>query len=329
MNWVRFSATVSVIGLAVATTCLCTTCTTTPPITEYTPDQCKKAEIEFDPDFKDAVRLGERHTYDVYLLTKRAGTAILEVGPMKRFAGRRVYSLLAHTRSSSYIEAIYPVRDNFESYIDDETFLPVWFEEHHKRRGREGHVYLDFDRTRRFVKTYKWKKSKGQIMRRALNPMKGPTHDPLSVIFFCKRLKIEPGKAYYFDVVAGKQIWPMVLYVLEIDEIEVEGIGKRRCFRIKPEYQYEGIFERAEGGRVDLWVDCEWRIPIRLEADIPTLTGTLTFTVLLSKTETVTVSEGEPEGVPKWTADEIAKLAPEPGGYVPEKRENDDKDEEE
>ena len=76
--------------------------------------------------------------------------------------------------------------------------------------------------------------------------MKNPTHDALSVVFFCKRIKVEPGEKYNFDVAVGKQIYPMVLHILGIEEIEVESIGKRECFRIKPDIKFEGLFDKAE-----------------------------------------------------------------------------------
>jgi len=270
---------------------------------------------------------GMRYTYAVYWGKMRAGTAMLEIGPMKKFEGRKVYQLLARTRSDKLIKAIYPVQDQFESYIDTEKFLPLWYEEHKIHSGRRGHIYLDFNREKRWVKTWKWKKKQGKIMRRGLPMiMKGPTHDPLSVIFFCQRLKIEPGFKYHFDVAAGKKLYPMVLYVLGVEDLELKSLGKRKCLRVKPDYEFEGegIFEKK--GNVDLWVDAEWRVPAKLVVRIPTLLRiTQEFTVELEKTEKVTVPIGEPEEIPKWTKEEKTKLAPEPGAAPPDENRPDKK----
>ena len=164
------------------------------------------------------------------------------------------------------------------------------------------------------VKTYKWKEKYKKIVRGGLASMKGPTFDPLSVIFFCHRIKVEPGKRYDFQVAANKHVWPMSLYVLGVEETELPGLGKRKCFRIKPRYDFQLLFERKKEGRVDLWVDCEWRVPAKLEAEVPIpIKGNTLFTVVLVKVEKIEVPAGPPENVPMWTDVEKNLLAPEPG----------------
>lgn len=211
---------------------------------------------------------GEKVAYRVHYGFMDAGEATIEVGIETVFAGKPVYHIIGHGRSLGAFNYFYKVRDRFESYIDEKTFLPVYF----LRRTDEGGYIINqdylFNRHNNTVKT----KRSGSDQKRngdSLFTIQSGMHDILSAFYYARAMEasnFEFGKEVVLHTFFDEEHFPMKFKVIGRETLKTK-LGKIKCLKVRPILQKGRVFKSEED--LTLWVsDDANRIPIRLQADV-------------------------------------------------------------
>jgi len=85
-------------------------------------------------------KVGEKLTFDVNYGFITAGVAEYNIPKVMKLAGRDVYQITFGVNTVSTFDALYKVRDRYETYVDVEGLFPWRFEQH----IREGKYSRDF-----------------------------------------------------------------------------------------------------------------------------------------------------------------------------------------
>ena len=88
----------------------------------------------------NAFGVGEHLTYDVNYGFVTAGVAYMTIPRYSTMKGRKCYHIDFRVRSTSFFDALYYVRDRYQSHIDVEGLFPWKF----VQRIREGGFKYDF-----------------------------------------------------------------------------------------------------------------------------------------------------------------------------------------
>lgn len=211
---------------------------------------------------------GEKVAYRVHYGFIDAGEATIEIDQEKNFAGKPVYHIIGHGRSLGTFNYFYKVRDRYESYIDERTFLPIYF----LRRTDEGGYIINQDYVfNRYNNTVKTKRSGSDKKRNgdSIFSVQDNMHDLLSAFFYARTLDnahFEVGKEVVLNTFFDEEHFPMKFKVIGRETIKTK-LGKVKCFKVRPILQKGRVFKSEED--LTLWVsDDKNRIPIRLQAEV-------------------------------------------------------------
>jgi len=211
---------------------------------------------------------GEKITYRVHYGFIDAGEATIEVDKETNFAGKPVYHIIGNGRSLGTFNYFYKVRDRYESYIDERTFLPIYF----LRRTDEGGYIINQDYVfNRYNNTVKSKRSGSDAKRNgdSIYNVQENMHDILSAFYYARSLdntKFDVGKEVSLNTFFDEEHFPMKFKVIGRETIKTK-LGKVKCFKVRPILQKGRVFKNEED--LTLWVsDDANRIPIRMQANV-------------------------------------------------------------
>lgn len=203
----------------------------------------------------------------------KAGVATLSVTELVRFddAGpfgggppRTAYRVVSTARSKGVAEAVYPVRDRNQSWIDTATLGSLAF----FKQLREGTFFRDewvryFPDEGRYV--LERRNKQGEVARRQ-GAIPDRIHDVLSALYYVRTQPLEVGRDIVLDVNSGAN-WPLVVKVLKREKVEVPA-GRFDCFVVEPRMRAEGIFIQ-KGKRLTVWLTAdERRMPVLMEVEV-------------------------------------------------------------
>lgn len=206
-----------------------------------------------------AFGVGEELQYDVNVGFVTAGKATLRIPRATTFDGRSCFNIEFNVVSTSFFDALYKVRDHYESHMDMEGLFPVKF----VQRIREGSYKRDFDAS--------FDHSRGiATTPDGTYPIEPYTQDILSAFYFMRTYDysgFRPGQKVYLKNFYKDNSYVLTVKYLGKQTIEVEA-GEFRCILLEPITKEGGLFKST--GRVIVWVsDDERRIPVQVEAEIP------------------------------------------------------------
>jgi hypothetical protein len=206
-----------------------------------------------------AFGVGEDLQYDVNVGFVTAGKASLKIPRATRVNDRPCYNIEFNVQTTSFFDALYKVRDHYESEMDMEGMFPVRFEQ----RIREGSYKKDFDA--RFDHARGVATTTGGTYK--IEPY---TQDILSAFYYMRTTDysgFRPGQKVYLKNFYKDSSYVLAVKYLGKQTIEVEA-GEFRCMLLEPITKAGGLFKST--GRVIVWVtDDERRLPVQVEAEIP------------------------------------------------------------
>lgn len=181
------------------------------------------------------------------------------------FDGKPTYHLSAEGKTSSAFSLLFGVHNRYNSYIDQETFLPYFYSETIK----EG-KYRRNDKVRFYQKQQKIRGNEGTF--------KGAsqTFDLLSAYYFARNLdlsKIKVGQSFYMTYFLNDEVSTLGITYLGKERVKTD-IGTFNCLKFSPEIKPGRIFRKDS--KLYLWVtDDGNRIPVKAEVEI--LVGSVTL----------------------------------------------------
>lgn len=177
--------------------------------------------------------------------------------------GRWLLAIRMRTRTTSVLDAIYPVDDFIESIIEPKAFLPLRF----VKKMNEGKSRYDeltvFDHAR--LKAT-WRSLRRDGFKEF--PIEADTRDIPTMLYWFRKERFEPGEQREYRVMADEKMYTVMPKPVARETLKVAGIGKVSCLRFEPEAQFNGLFVRK--GRLWVWVaEDDRRLAVRLAAEVP------------------------------------------------------------
>lgn len=204
----------------------------------------------------------EKLQYDLIWTGIKAGDAALEM----RDDGSHI-QFISTASSAKWVSVFYHVEDMAVSILKKEPYngfaatpqnYRVTLKEGRHRRDKE----LIFAHSIRKVTYINHLKNETKEF-----DISNSTFDPLSSLYYIRKLSLEVGKSVFIDIFDSKKLYKAEVQVLKKETIKTPA-GKFKTILIRPILQTEGIFSRK--GDMLIWLsDDEKKIPVMLKAKVP------------------------------------------------------------
>ena len=210
--------------------------------------------------FKKGEKLKYRVYYDSFLTGQlTAGEATIHITKEnKKFNNRSTFHIIGAGKSKGAFNWFYNVNDRFESYVDEDAFVPYLF----IRRTHEGGYIKDDD-------VY-FNHEKGiATSRTAVKNVPENIQDFLSALFFARTLDIssvETGSTFNIDFFLDDSVYVSAIKYLGKEIVETE-LGKFNCLKFAPMMATGNVF--ADKYPMFVWVtDDKNHLPVFAEAAV-------------------------------------------------------------
>jgi len=220
------------------------------------------AQYDFCKTSNTSYKSGEKLTFHAYynmgFIWIYAGNAVFSV-QSTMYNGRKVYHVVGDGRTAKSYEWFYKVRDLYESYIDQESLLPL----HHIRSVNEGNLSykhdIIFDRGSNVATTAPGNKY----------AIPQCTQDVVSAIYFARNIdysRYRPGDKIPFDMFLDDKVYSLYIKYMGKEKVTTKR-GTFNSIKIVPLLIGGTMFKEGEGMAV--WVsDDKNHLPLRVSSPI-------------------------------------------------------------
>jgi len=209
----------------------------------------------------DAFGVNEKLTFDINYGFINAGVATMEVARLIEYENRPCYQVITRAKSNSFFSTFYKVDDRVESIIDAVGIFTWRFE----KSLREGSYRSD--------QTYSFDQRSSVVYYRD-DTLTTPSfvQDAVSVLYFVRTQKLEPGMSLSVDNFTDGKLYPLEVKVLKRDRVTVKA-GTFDCLVVEPLLKTVGIFKHK--GKLKVWLtDDRLKMPVLMKSKI--LVGSIT-----------------------------------------------------
>jgi len=213
--------------------------------------------------FVENVAFGTREklTFDINYGFINAGVASMEVVRLIEYENRPCYQIVTRAQSNKFFSTFYKVEDRVESIIDAVGMFSWRFE----KNLREGNYRVD--RTCSFDQRNHIVYYKDDTL--AVPPF---VQDALSVLFYVRTQKLEPGISLSIDNFTDGKLYPLEVRVLKRERVTVEA-GTFDCIVVEPLLKTVGVFKHK--GKLKVWLtDDRLKMPVLMKSKV--LVGSIT-----------------------------------------------------
>jgi hypothetical protein len=213
---------------------------------------------EFRKVENKAFTLGEKLSFNINYGFITAGIAEYNIPKIIKLAGRDVYQITFGVNTVSTFDALYKVRDRYETYLDVEGLFPWRFEQHIREGGYSRDFSAFFDQRKGKAKT-----SEGSY------DIPKYVNDIVSAFYLARTF--DYSKLKYGDKVHLENFYKDKTYALEVvyrgkETISVKA-GTFDCLILEPEILEGGLFKNT--GNVVIWLtNDEQHVPVKVKSKI-------------------------------------------------------------
>jgi len=211
------------------------------------------------------LRIGEEFIYTINWGIIRAGSATLKVDSLVKCGDAMCYKIETRTRTNSFFDKIYKVRDTIESLVETSLKRSRYYYKKQQEGKFRRNEELIFDYQKEEVKL----KRNGRIKNTVKIQRDKDLLDPLSVLYYVRGMSLQIGDVIEAYVSDGNDI-----YFLQIDVVKRERvktwIGYFDCLKIEPKMQnMEGIFHKKQKAKIYIWLTNDKRkIPVKIQSEV-------------------------------------------------------------
>lgn len=206
--------------------------------------------------YNNSYKAGEKLEYSLNYGWINGGIGVLEVKEAI-YMGSKVNHVIARGETVGVADAIFKVRDKYESFIDPDTDLPL----KSIRNIKEGR-YRYYDEV-----TYDHDslKAMSQLKGEVLVPSR--IQDILSAFYYARNVyfndDLEKGELIQIMTYFSNELWPLRIRYQGIETIKSE-IGKVECYKFLPVTEVGRAFENEDD--MEIWISRDKnRIPIKIK----------------------------------------------------------------
>ncbi len=206
---------------------------------------------------------GEKLTFQLKWSFIKAGKTILTVEPRQKVEGELAHHLVMSTRTTSFIDKIYKVRNRVDSFVDEEVQHSLLF----AQRQREGRT------KRNIIVHFDWEKEQATYTRddKAREPIDllPGTVDPLASFYYLRTLDLKENMLVERPITDGKKNVVGWVHVWQKETIKVPA-GTFETYRTEPVLRdARGVFEKSADSKLTIWVTADWRhIPVKITSKV-------------------------------------------------------------
>jgi uncharacterized protein DUF3108 len=208
---------------------------------------------------QSAFGVGEELIFDVNYGFVTAGEAKMAIPRYSSMKGRKCYHIEFLVRSTSFFDALYAVRDRYQSHLDVGGLFPWKF----VQRIREGGYKHDFSA---WFDNYKNK----AFTKDGVYDIPDYTQDVLSAFYYMRTKdysSMKLGEEVYLRNFYKDTTYTLTVRYHGKETVEVPA-GTFKAIKLEPVMEKGGLFKAS--GRIYLWLsDDDRKIPILVEAEIP------------------------------------------------------------
>jgi hypothetical protein len=206
-----------------------------------------------------AFQVGEYLRYVMRWGLVHGGYSSMEVDSIVPINGREAYHLVSKTRTNSFFDSFFMVRDINQSWLDTVSISSHRFSKDVREGGYKKKEWIDYAYDSMKVRIHK----NDTVIESPLMPF---IQDVLSALYYVRTQPMKTGTDLSVEVNTSGKDWPMIVKVYGQEKIEV-ACGKFSCLRIEPLLKDEGLFETK--GRILVWVTDDARhIPVKMRTKI-------------------------------------------------------------
>jgi hypothetical protein len=202
---------------------------------------------------------GETLDYNLSWSRIGAGSARMTIAP----AADNRYRITSVGKSSRFFNRVFKVRDELESFVMRDSFTTVQFRKLLDERGKRKDELTTVNPTTGIATR------KGKTVE-----VPTPVFDPVSLMYYIRRLDMTPGRIHEFPVLADGKLYTLQARIVARQKMYTPA-GTFDTVLVEPKMLRE---DRDNENRLLIWyTDDERRIPVRIWSDVNV--GSITATL--------------------------------------------------
>ena len=207
-------------------------------------------------------RTGEKLTYAIVWGPFGAGHATLRVAGIEPVDGQACYHLVGHAQTSGFVDLLYHVESEIESWLDTSTLVTRRFRQRRQEGAHRGADDSHYDYAAGQIVTTNLLNGKLK-----LNPLPGPGQDMLSAFYYLRTLPLQFDHETSFAISLTGTNYDVHARIDERKQLYFRPTGDIPALRVEPQPTFK--FIAAGGGRMWFWVsDDNRKLPLLLVTEM-------------------------------------------------------------
>jgi hypothetical protein len=214
---------------------------------------------------------GEVLTYGAYynwgFIWLHAGEVEFKV-TSKKYEGRDVHHLYSYGSSFKSYDWFFKIREKYQSYVDTETLMPLWYERDVYEGGYTAFEDYKFDYKNKVIRTYVQKRKNPGVY--GTLPITPCLFDIMSAVYYFRCIDIKKYKAgdkIPLNMILDSESYNLYMRYLGKEEVKTRDKKKYKCIKFAVQLVEGTVFKGDEDAII--WVtDDENKLPVIVEAQI-------------------------------------------------------------
>lgn len=214
----------------------------------------QELKIGKDPVFK----IGEELSYKLKYGFFTGAEATIKVEDGKKISGHPTFHITANGKTAGTFDIFYKVRNQYETYIDQETLLPYFYTENRREGSYRHSDNVTFDQVGNKVTADK-----------GIFPFKGDVFDFVSAYYFARNIdvsKLKIGERFDMKYFLEDAVQTLTITYLGKEQVKTN-FGTFNCLKFNPTIIPGRIFRKDS--KLYLWItDDNNRIPVKAHVEL-------------------------------------------------------------
>ena len=204
--------------------------------------------------------VGEKLTYNIKVswVPVSAGKRVDHIEKKLAFDRKNAYHITSEAKTGSVAAKIHRFQNRQSTFLDTESFHPISFRNQLQDKKYTARVEIKFnDGKAVYEKISQNKPTEPEKRDKKVLEIPYGTQDELSMIYYLRSKKLEPGKTYFFPLIIKAKVVKINISVERGEVLKVKGLGRVKTLVVTTSHGYR------------LWLtDNRRHIPIRIEAEV-------------------------------------------------------------
>ena len=206
---------------------------------------------------------GERLSYLIHYGLINAGMAVLHI-EKDTVLNQDVHHIVISGWTTGLADALFKVRDKYESYVDPETDLPVKAIRNIREGRYKKYNEVTFDRKSRPDSTILHSQASGMLV------VEKNIHDMLSAFFYFRKYhlpgELKKGEVIEIQTYFTDEIYPIRIRYMGTETVRTK-VGKVKCYKFNPVTEVGRLFKTEDD--MTIWFSRDDNfIPVKIRFEL-------------------------------------------------------------